>query len=504
MVGPVAHAAAQPSAVSLEEGRSAFWPGPYVDSAQVQDPSECGVAGPCFDYPIRVLSPHAMALRVAIDSTDESNGWELRLLDPSGNEVASDTTYQLGGLGERLDAEVFAHHPAEGLWTMEVIPQNVQAGDFRARAALDGATVAPVIGPATVTTRAPRRARACRSVRSRRRARAHARIARHARATRRCATTRSPRLRTRQRGAATRSASTAQPRSGVVDLPPDLAPDPPWHLTFEQPLPQVSTEAGNLTALVGIHNPVAQLAGQPVYQCLPEETLEQGAHRCLRFSSGVASIGRGEFEVYGASQLPVALTGGPLSQVVYRSDGSSYDRPAGQFIFHQVHAHYHVLALAQFPIYRVTPDHQLVPAGQGLKEGFCLGNLKIYDWSSFAQDEINPNSIDNCEPSPHPDAETNLPDGTWRFYEGVASGWEDVYTWATSGQFVDFDTNPDGYYVLQMIVNPKRVFLETNYDNDIAYTYFQVTGNSIRVIERGRGASPWDPNKVVLDPVITR
>ena len=25
---------------------------------------------------------------------------------------------------------------------------------------------------------------------------------------------------------------------GVVDLPPDIAPDPPWHLTFAQPLPQ--------------------------------------------------------------------------------------------------------------------------------------------------------------------------------------------------------------------------------------------------------------------------
>jgi hypothetical protein len=290
----------------------------------------------------------------------------------------------------------------------------------------------------------------------------------------------------------------------VVDLLPDIAPDPPWHLTFAQPLPQVLTEGGNVTALGGLHNPVAQLAGEPVYACLPEETIEQGAHHCLRFSSGVAGIGRGEFEVYGSADTPVAVNGGPLYQVIQRSDGSNYSRPAGQFIFHHVHLHYHVLDLAEFPLYRVAPDHTLVPVGHGLKEGFCLGNLKIYDWSSFTQDEIDPNSIDNCQPSPHPNAETNLPDGTWRFYEGVSTGWEDVYTWATSGQFVDFNTNPDGYYLLQMIVNPHHVFLESNYGNNVAYTYFRVMGTDITVIERGRGSSPWDPNKSALDPVITQ
>jgi hypothetical protein len=31
----------------------------------------------------------------------------------------------------------------------------------------------------------------------------------------------------------------------------------------------------------------------------------------------------------------------------------------------------------------------------------------------------------------------------------------------------------------------------------------QITGNDVRVIERGRGTSPWDPHKTVVDPVIT-
>jgi hypothetical protein len=37
--------------------------------------------------------------------------------------------------------------------------------------------------------------------------------------------------------------------------------------------------------------------------------------------------------------------------------------------------------------------------------------------------------------------------------------------------------------------------------NNVAYTYFCLTGNDIDVIERGHGTSPWDPNKIVENPV---
>jgi hypothetical protein len=84
----------------------------------------------------------------------------------------------------------------------------------------------------------------------------------------------------------------------------------------------------------------------------------------------------------------------------------------------------------------------------------------------------------------------------------MAEGWEDAYKWQTSGQFIDFGDNPDGYYVLRMVVNADRHLLESNYANDYAYAYFQVTGNNIRMIERGYGADPWDPAKTVLDPII--
>jgi hypothetical protein len=510
-----ASAAADAPVASLDAGQSAFWPGAFVADGRVDDPSACGVEGPCFDYRIDVKAAHAKVLRVALASFDDSNGWDVRLLDPAGHEAAAGSTYTLGGVAENYDAELFAHDPAPGVWTMRVIAKNVHLGDFQARAAVDPVVEAVPSRTACV----PRDAVTLALPESVRRARVKSIVVyvaghrqRTLRGARRVVTvalkglaTGSARVRlevTTARGHVRllRRVSTCPVRaaaSGVTDQPPNIAADPPWHLTFEQPPPMVVVEGGNFTALAGVHNPTMQAAGHALYNCLPEESAEQGAQRCLRFTSGFASLGPGPFEVYGSSATAASPTGGPLYQVVSRSDGTKYSRPAGSFVFHPVHAHYHVLGIAEFRFYRVNADHSLTEAGKVLKEGFCLGNIKMYDWHSFAQAEIDPKSIDNCEPSAQPD-------GSWRFYEGIAAGWEDSYKWQTSGQYVDVGSDPNGYYLLRLVVNPERKLLETTYDDNTAYVYMQIDGNDVRVIERGHGMSPWDPGKVLEDPVITR
>jgi hypothetical protein len=476
LVGSVCAGAASPGLAaeqvrSLGEGQSQFWDGAYVSSARIADPSLCGTEGGCIDYKVAVSSAHARVLRAGLQTPDESNNWALVLLDPSGHAVASGTTYMEYGLGQNFHVEVWARNPAPGTWTIRAVPENVQNGTFEMRAAVDPVIAWPSTDPEVVVTHTARIVRTCKT-----RRRGH-------HMSKSCVTRRVHRVRDR-------------PRTGLYDVPPDLAADAPWSLTFAQPTPMVAVESGNVLAAAGLHHASATVAGQPLYNCLPEETAEQGARRCLRFSSGFGSLGPGKFEVYGSSSTPVAPNGGPLYQDVYRSDGSHYSRHAGSFIFHDIHAHYHVLGIAQFHIYRVLAPGKLVSAGTVLKEGFCLGNVKIFNWNSFAQSEIDPNSQDNCEPSPQPD-------GSWRFYEGIAPGWEDVYVWQTSGQFVDFASDPDGNYLLRVVVNPDHYLLEadTGHDNnDVAYTYFRVTGNDVRVIERGRGSSPWDPSKQILDP----
>jgi hypothetical protein len=464
-------ASADQSVGTLGSGHSVFWDGAYVSSGRVPDPSLCGVAGPCIDYKLNV-SGAAKVLRVALRTADESNNWGVVLINPAGQQVASGTTYTLGGLGEDFDLEQWAHNPAPGTWTIEVVPENVQNGSFQMRAAVDPPRVWPASDPGLQVVHSTRTVKSCHA--------SH----KGGHKTMRCA-----------RSQVKRTRITA--RQGVYAVPPDLAADAPWSLTFNQPLPMVAFEYGNVAAAVGVHNANTSVAGQQTYDCLPEETVEQNAHRCLRFSSGFTNLGPGQFQVYGSSPTPVAPNGGPLYQVVYRSNGTSYSRPAGSYVFHEIHAHYHVLGIAQFQIFRVVEPGKLVSAGTVLKEGFCLGDLKVFNWYSFAQGEIDPNSPNTCEPSPQPD-------GTWRFYEGVDPGWEDVYTWQTSGQIVDFGNNPDGYYVLRVTVNPYHYMLEADsvHDtNNVAYTYFKVTGNDIRMLERGMGSSPWDPSKRLENPV---
>jgi hypothetical protein len=511
LIVPAPSSAAElPSPLGI--GDATFWDGGYVASAQISDPSFCGSAGSCFTYPLRVTAKGGKVLRVAVDSEDESNNWQLQLIDPSGIVVAGDVTYQSGGLGERNDVELFARNPVPGTWTVRVIPANVVAGTFVARAALDWVAPPPVhcIVPALMGRTLAQSKRLlvsanCKLGAIRILRRGHWSRQRVVKQRPAAGTVTDGRVRVAVRPLRGRRAVARAAAAGVGDLLPDIAPDPPWHVTFSQPLPQVVTEGGNLTALGGLHNPVAQLGGQAVYACLPEESTEQGGTRCLRFSSGVASLGPGLFEVFGSAGVPVAVAGGPLMQVIHRTDGTTRTRAAGLFSFHRVHAHYHVLDLAEFPLLKVVgADHALVPVGRGLKEGFCLGNLKLYSWSTFTAAPVDPNTIDNCEPSADPSGIAQLAPDAWRFYEGIANGWEDVYMWATSGQFVDFGANPDGVYVLRMLINPAHKFLETDYANNAAYTEFQVAGNTVRVLERGRGTDPWDPHKIVLGPEFTR
>jgi lysyl oxidase len=472
-----AQAAGNPAVGSLSSGQSVFWQGSYVDDEErVPDPSLCGVSGPCFDYTLDVDSAHAKTLRVALQSADESNDWGVVLISPSGKTVASGTTYTFFGFGEDFDVEVWAPNPAPGAWTVEVVPENVEHGTFEMRAAVDPAIKWPASNPMLRTVAAVRTVKTCAApiAKGRRRARKPTRCAE-----RRVRTTRTV------------------PRKGVYDVPPDLAADAPWDLTFTQPLSMIGPlEGGNVVAVAGAHNANSTVAGQPTYSCLPDEAIQQHAQRCLRFSSGFSDLGPGRFEVYGSSTAPVAPDGGPLYQVVYRSNGTSYTRRAGTFMFHVPHLHYHVMGIAQFYIYRVLGPNKLVSAGTVLKEGFCLGDVKIFNWYSFAQDEVSPDSPDNCEPTPEPD-------GTWRVYEGIDPGYEDVYVWQTSGQFVDFANDPDGYYLLRVVVNPDNYILEADpsHANDVAYTYFKVTGDDIYIIQRGRGVSPWDPHKQIENPV---
>jgi hypothetical protein len=234
-------------------------------------------------------------------------------------------------------------------------------------------------------------------------------------------------------------------------------------------------------------NPPLDVAGQHPLSCTPDETANDGATRCLRFTTGPRNAGPGPFQIdYDpvAAQLGIE-TPGPAYQRIYSSDGTSTTRPAGEFQFHVTHGHYHYLDILQYELYSVGAHHQLTPAGSGKKLGFCPADELFADWHTFNQEQSKTFSP-NCG---YTVGGASL---------GLNIGWGDVYRWQRPGQYVDFSGNGDGNYVLQVIVDPKNHVQEASEKNNVGYAYIHVVGERVTILERGQGTSPWDAAKVVF------
>ncbi|HYP24375.1 MAG TPA: hypothetical protein VEV43_12445 [Actinomycetota bacterium] len=213
--------------------------------------------------------------------------------------------------------------------------------------------------------------------------------------------------------------------------------------------------------------------GAPGDSCHPEERAQDGAIRCLRFAFGVRNTGRGPMHLYYEGGAPQPH---PLFQRVHRADGSFFDREAGTAVWHESHAHYHHGDAVAVELFAVTDREKgtLESAGPRHNKGFAHRNELLREWRRF------------------------YPTWTGDLGFGLLPGWADIYEWDRPGNYVDFGVNGDGYYVVRMWADPVDGILESNDRDNAGYTYFQVTGDQVELIEAGRGKHPWDPCKIVV------
>lgn len=235
---------------------------------------------------------------------------------------------------------------------------------------------------------------------------------------------------------------------------------------------------------LGFHSGGLGVASESCYE---EEVLEDGAVRCLRFAVGPQNVGAGPLELKFARD-PRVRTDASMQQRIYYSDGSTEMRDAGDSEFHKAHQHFHLKGFAKFALFRVTDRARgkLTRAGTGNKAGFCLVDLRIARWRRFDQ-QRSYSARSNCMPV---GGEAEL---------GLSAGWTDVYGPELSGNYIDFGDNRDGFYVIRTIVDSHGYILESNERDNVGYAYIEVRGDSVKLLERGRGKSPWDPKKVVFD-----
>ena len=266
-------------------------------------------------------------------------------------------------------------------------------------------------------------------------------------------------------------------------LLPNLQATPPYEFTFTAP----ANPLNGLYPPDTVNPPLDAFGYHPV-SCAVDETVENGAKRCLRLTTGPRNAGAGPMDL---GYVPVdhqlgVLAEGPVTQYLHWSDGSTTSRPAGTFLFHKTHGHYHYQNILDYAIYKVGAGNTLTPAGHGTKAGFSPADQLFADWSSFSQ----------AQGAFIEGVSTSRSVGGSTF--GLSVGWGDVYRWQRPGQYVEFAGNGDGLYVVRTVVDIKNHVLESDETDNAAYAYIQVTGESVRIIERGQGMSPWDPRKKVF------
>jgi hypothetical protein len=213
--------------------------------------------------------------------------------------------------------------------------------------------------------------------------------------------------------------------------------------------------------------------GGPGDSCHPEERVQDRAVRCLRFAFGVRNTGRGPMHLFYEGGPPQPH---PLTQRVHLADGSFFDHDAGMAVWHETHAHYHHSEAVAVLLFAVTDPKEgtLESAGPRHSKGFAHRNELLREWHRF------------------------YPTWTGDLGFGLLPGWADIYEWDRPGNYVDFGLNGDGLYVVRMWADPVDGILESNDRDNLGYTYFEVAGTDVELIEAGRGKHPWDPCKIVV------
>ncbi len=275
------------------------------------------------------------------------------------------------------------------------------------------------------------------------------------------------------------------PSAKVVEMRPNLRSVPPYEFGFVAP-------ANPFNGLYppDTMNPPMDVLGTHPASCAFDEMAEDGVRRCLRLTAGPMNAGAGPFEMRFRHIDDVAAGAPPtIFQAVHLSNGKVKIREGGTYSYHKTHAHYHYDDILTYELFSVGRGGGLARAGKGNKSGFCPADQLFADWRSFGQAESGSygegdSAGGNCFSS------TNG-------LLGLSAGWGDIYRWQRPGQYVDFGANGDGRYVVRTWVDKLNHVLESDETDNSSYALIQVVGESVRILERGRGTGPRDPHKVV-------
>jgi hypothetical protein len=452
---------------SLALGAGKFWPSaPENVNANVPDPALCGIAGPCWNYKLKI-APEGSRLRVALGVLFQEPGdvrswpdlspiapdmsFTLRLIGPDGTVIEERSTHSSAITAYAI--EVFADHPQDGIWTVQVIPTNVFHLAFRMRAKLEGPDEEGGVGGA---------------------------------------------------------------ESIAVPLSPNLRVAPPYEFSFNTP----TASYGPGALIPGVHpSCMAEEIREATEEAIrsQEDPFTAVPTLCLRYTMGLENTGAGPFRLMGwlalrEGEVSADASDEIMTQRQLYSDGTYKDEAfgtAGKGRLDPTHGHVHWQNAWKFELFRVAdpawkPEDrrpELIAVGPGRKLGIMPSDEFLADWGRFYQSKQN-------EPLPTGRrADCVFGDTFLCNYDqaiNLRKGWGDFYEWNRGGNYVSFPATAsgvplEGYYVLQGVTDPEGLIVETNEDDNVSYALIHVfTDGRVELLERGYGRDPWDPHKEVL------
>ncbi len=169
----------------------------------------------------------------------------------------------------------------------------------------------------------------------------------------------------------------------------------------------------DLTIWPGILEPYRSVETFQAGDCEVEEGLiSAGTHTLLRFSTESRNI--------GGSDL--------VMPPIHQPDGSV--NPI--YEYQACHDHHHFLGFARYRLLNARNE----PVASGRKVSFCLEDVR--PWSPFAA----PTARYSCH------------------FQGIQTGWSDIYDAGLPGQWIDITGVPPGDYMLEVTVNPDGLIEE--------------------------------------------
>ncbi len=168
----------------------------------------------------------------------------------------------------------------------------------------------------------------------------------------------------------------------------------------------------------------------------------------LRFDTAITNVGAGAFEMRGERRNQREPMQG--IQIIYKQGGGRRKIPLGEWEYHGVHNHWHVLNIAEY---------DLLDAG-----GNSVGEVKKVSYCLRDNKRLYPRLPRSPRSSSYRDCPTSRRATSLR--TGISVGWADIYDRSVYDQWIDITDVPSGDYTLVNRANPLNTAMESRTDNN--------------------------------------